>query len=138
MTSKGSEKEEEMRKLDELLPRREPPRKEELDDIVPDRPVFPVNRDMHRAWLNSLALQDAGITQDTPDPWDGRIDRSSNRGAKRIAPRRGSVFLRAPLAAGPAGGARRPSWRRKDIYTPSESRAAVHACIETIGDLQRR
>jgi len=56
------------------------PRKEELDAIVPDRPVFLVNRDMHGAWLNSLALQVAGITRDTPDPWDGRIERDPATG----------------------------------------------------------
>jgi predicted amidohydrolase YtcJ len=51
------------------------PRKEDLDAIVPDRPVFLFNRDVHGAWVNSRALREAGITDDTPDPADGRIER---------------------------------------------------------------
>lgn len=51
------------------------PRKEDLDAIVPDRPVFLMNRDVHGAWVNSVALQIAGIDRDTPDPPDGRIER---------------------------------------------------------------
>ena len=51
------------------------PHKEELDRVVPDRPVFLMNRDVHGAWVNSRALEIGGITKDTPDPWDGRIER---------------------------------------------------------------
>ena len=51
------------------------PRKEDLDRIVPDRPVFLLNSDHHGAWANSRALAIAGITKDTPDPVDGRIER---------------------------------------------------------------
>jgi len=51
------------------------PRREDLDRIVPDRPAFLTNRDGHGAWVNSKALELAGITADTPDPADGRIER---------------------------------------------------------------
>ncbi|MER3418464.1 MAG: amidohydrolase [Chloroflexota bacterium] len=51
------------------------PRREELDRIVPDRPVYLVNRDVHGAWVNSRALELAGITAATPDPPGGRIER---------------------------------------------------------------
>ena len=33
------------------------PRKEDLDAIVPDRPVFLLNNDVHGAWVNSRALE---------------------------------------------------------------------------------
>ncbi len=56
------------------------PRKEDLDRIVADRPVFLMNRDVHGAWVNSRALELAGITSDTPDPWDGRIERDAMTG----------------------------------------------------------
>lgn len=46
-----------------------------LDAVVGDRPVFLTNRDGHGAWVNSVALQRAGITSDTADPPDGRIER---------------------------------------------------------------
>jgi len=51
------------------------PRREDLDRVVPDRPVFLSNRDHHGAWVNSRALELAGITSRTPDPADGRIER---------------------------------------------------------------
>jgi predicted amidohydrolase YtcJ len=51
------------------------PRREDLDRVVPDRPVIFPNRDGHDAWVNSKALELAGITKDTPDPEDGRIAR---------------------------------------------------------------
>ena len=47
----------------------------ELDAIEPIRPVFLYNRDHHGAWANSAALALAGITADTADPADGRIER---------------------------------------------------------------
>jgi predicted amidohydrolase YtcJ len=51
------------------------PDKERLDAVVPDRPVYLENRDGHTAWVNSRALDVAGITATRPDPADGRIER---------------------------------------------------------------
>jgi predicted amidohydrolase YtcJ len=53
------------------------PTREQLDAIVPDRPAYLVNRDHHGAWANSRALELAGITRDSPDPSDGRIERDA-------------------------------------------------------------
>ena len=53
------------------------PPKELLDDVVPDRPVCLWSRDGHDAWVNSFALKLAGITRDTADPRDGRIERDA-------------------------------------------------------------
>ena len=46
-----------------------------LDAVIPDRPVFLQSRDGHSAWVNSRALELAGVTAGTSDPVDGRIDR---------------------------------------------------------------
>jgi predicted amidohydrolase YtcJ len=51
------------------------PHRRELDELVRDRPALLVNRDFHGAWANSRALELAGITTETPDPRDGRIER---------------------------------------------------------------
>ncbi len=51
------------------------PRKEDLDAIWPERPVFLLNRDVHGAWVNSKALEIAGITANSPDPPHGRVER---------------------------------------------------------------
>jgi len=51
------------------------PRREDLDTAVPDRPAFLPNRDGHSSWVNTRALELAGIDRDTPDPSGGRIER---------------------------------------------------------------
>jgi predicted amidohydrolase YtcJ len=53
------------------------PRAALLDAVIPNRPVFLINRDAHGAWANSRALELAGINRDTPDPRDGRIERDA-------------------------------------------------------------
>ncbi|AOL24372.1 hypothetical protein Ga0102493_11229 [Erythrobacter litoralis] len=50
----------------------------ELDSIVPDRPVWLERADNHANWANSLAMERAGITADTPDPEGGRIIRDES------------------------------------------------------------
>ena len=42
------------------------PRKEWLDEVVPDRPVNLLDQTGHSTWLNSKALELAGIDKDTP------------------------------------------------------------------------
>ncbi|MFB6871966.1 amidohydrolase [Streptomyces sp. NPDC056323] len=54
------------------------PTRQLLDSVVPDRPVYLVNRDHHGAWANTRALELAGIDRDTPDPVDGRIEREGD------------------------------------------------------------
>lgn len=49
----------------------------DLDSVVADRPAFFPNRDGHGAWVNSRALELAGLTKDSPDPADGRIERDA-------------------------------------------------------------
>jgi predicted amidohydrolase YtcJ len=49
-----------------------------LDALVPDRPVFLPNRDHHGAWVNTRALEVAGVDAGTPDPLDGRIERDAD------------------------------------------------------------
>ena len=54
-----------------------------LDRAVPDRPAFVVSSDHHNAWVNSRALELAGIDSSTPDPpdgWIGRDDRGRPTG----------------------------------------------------------
>lgn len=51
------------------------PHKSVLDKILPDRPVFLTGSDGHNAWVNSRALELAGITRDTPNPPQGVIER---------------------------------------------------------------
>ncbi len=52
------------------------PHRSQLDFL--DRPAYLIQRDHHAAWVNSRALELAGITRDTPDPADGRIERDAD------------------------------------------------------------
>ncbi len=86
----------------------------DLDQVVADRPVFLPNRDHHGAWVNSRALEIAGIDEHTPDPPDGRIERDADghpsgtlhEGAtsmvSRHLPRTTGADYRAALLAGQA------------------------------------
>jgi predicted amidohydrolase YtcJ len=47
-------------------------------DEVRNEPVYLDSLDVHAAWLNSAALQAAGIDRRTPDPFGGRIVRDAN------------------------------------------------------------
>jgi predicted amidohydrolase YtcJ len=49
-----------------------------LDAIVADRPVFLVNNSRHQAWVNSIALDTAGVTRATPNPKNGEIVREAS------------------------------------------------------------
>lgn len=50
----------------------------DLDRVVPDRPVYLDDRDGHTSWVNSKALELAGIDASTMDPTDGRIERDAD------------------------------------------------------------
>ncbi|MEZ0164441.1 amidohydrolase [Kineococcus sp. LSe6-4] len=90
------------------------PRREDLDRVVPDRPVLLLNRDHHGAWANSRALELAGVDAGTPDPADGRIERDADgapsgtlhEGAMDLVSRLLPPVTEDDLAAGLAEGQR--------------------------------
>lgn len=49
-----------------------------LDAVVSDRPVWLTRVDGHAAWANTMAMELAGIDQDTEDPVGGQIIRDAN------------------------------------------------------------
>ena len=51
------------------------PKKEFLDKITGNRPAYFLSSDAHTAWVNSKALELAGITKYTKDPPNGTIER---------------------------------------------------------------
>jgi hypothetical protein len=54
------------------------PHRRILDPVVPDRPAFISDRDGHTAWVNTRALELAGITKASSDPPNGSIVRDEN------------------------------------------------------------
>ncbi len=56
------------------------PTKEMLDSVAPDHPVLLRDIDGHSAWANSLAIELAGVTADSPVPPGGEIMVDPNTG----------------------------------------------------------
>ncbi len=46
-----------------------------IDEIVPDRPVYIESFDLHSHWVNTAALKELGIEDETPNPEGGEIVR---------------------------------------------------------------
>ncbi len=53
-----------------------------LDEVVSDRPVVLHAVDHHTVWVNTKALEAAGVNAKTPDPFGGSISRRSDGRAK--------------------------------------------------------
>ena len=60
------------------------PTASELDAISPNNPVYLTAKSLHAAWANTAALNLANITNDTPNPKDGAIQRDAKGQATGI------------------------------------------------------
>jgi predicted amidohydrolase YtcJ len=94
------------------------PDKERLDAVVPDRPVYLENRDGHTAWVNSRALELAGIDASRPDPPDGRIQRVAD-GTPSGALHEGAMRL----VEGLAPPVSQPEWEQAFLSAQDELHA---------------
>ncbi|MFN8434926.1 MAG: amidohydrolase [Anaerolineales bacterium] len=56
----------------------------ELDAVSPNNPVYLTAKSLHAAWANTSALKLANITDETPDPKDGAVQRDANGKATGI------------------------------------------------------
>ncbi|WP_436371522.1 amidohydrolase [Cytobacillus sp. BC1816] len=74
------------------------PKKEDLDAVVSDIPVMLYSIDGHSVWVNSKALEIAGITKDTAVPKGGMIERNPD-GSPRGVLREGAMDLLADVQA---------------------------------------
>lgn len=68
--------------------------REDLDAAAPNHPVHVAHRGGHTAYVNSLAMKIAGVTENTPDPAGGRFDRdpSTKRLTGRVSETADEVF----------------------------------------------
>jgi len=56
------------------------PSKHDLDPVTSQNPVYLRSKDGHAAWVNTLALQKAGLARETPDPPGGQFERDPETG----------------------------------------------------------
>jgi predicted amidohydrolase YtcJ len=89
------------------------PTREDLDKVCPDRPALLSRKDGHSLWVNSKALELAGITDDTPDPFGGQIQRDAKGRATGVLFETAMELVRAAIAP----------------PTPEERRDALRAAI---------
>lgn len=79
------------------------PTKEWIDEAAGDHPVYLPRMDGHSALVNSVALERAGITADSPpDPEGGRIDRDPETGEPTGMLRESAMALVAGLIPEPS------------------------------------
>jgi predicted amidohydrolase YtcJ len=86
------------------------PKRDDLDKLCPDRPAMLVRKDGHSVWVNSRALELAGITDDTPDPFGGQIQRDSAGRATGILLETAIELMRVAIAP-PSAEERRDALR---------------------------
>jgi len=84
----------------------------DLDEAVPDHPVFIEHRGGHTAWVNSAALKFAQVNDKTPDPPGGRYDHDPATG-KLTGHLREQAKVGFPAADSLELHARRSSRRRE-------------------------
>jgi predicted amidohydrolase YtcJ len=95
------------------------PRREDLDAVVPDRPVFLMNTDVHGAWVNSRALEAGAISAGTPDPWDGYFVRDAD-GSPTGMLHEGTAYAFAANVVPPTDAA---AWRASILRAQAELHA---------------
>jgi predicted amidohydrolase YtcJ len=103
-----------------------------LDAVVPDRPAVLTNRDYHGAWVNTRALELAGITAATPDPAGGRIERDEG-GAPMGTLQEQAMHLVLDLAPAPTHADRVAGIRAATAYY---HRLGITACQDALVDAE--
>jgi predicted amidohydrolase YtcJ len=107
------------------------PDRRALDAVVPDRPVFLWAADGHSAWVNSRALELAGLTAASPDPPGGRIERDPSTGEPTGTLRESAADLVARLLPVPSAAAREDALTRAVALA---HRAGITGVLEATAD----
>ncbi len=102
------------------------PNKALLDAVIPDKPAFFSSSDGHTLWANSKAMEAAGITAETPDPANGRIDRDPATGEPVGSFQESAMSLISKLAPPPPEKQRNDAMRYALDYLHSLGITAMH------------
>jgi predicted amidohydrolase YtcJ len=108
------------------------PHKSLLDRVVPDKPAVFFSSDGHTAWVNSLALAAAGITRDTPDPPNGRIDRDPKTGEASGSLQEAAMLQMQALLPAPTAEQRLAAMRYMQTHLHSLGVTAVQVGYASI------
>ncbi|QIB64918.1 amidohydrolase [Kineobactrum salinum] len=125
------------------------PHRELLDRVAPNNPVILTDTSGHSDWVNTMALEQAGISRDTPDPPGGVIERDSNGDPTGVT-RENAQQLIADLVPPPNLAQRKAAvrWSLDTMLaggitsfvsaTTGEAEAEAFAALADDGDLKQR
>lgn len=96
------------------------PNKKLLDEIVPDRPVFLMDHTLHAVWVNSKALEVAGINKETKDVTGGQYMRD-DQGLATGAVKGGPAYFPILLAT--------------NAITPEAMKSSIPSVLEGLTEM---
>ena len=103
----------------------EAPDRAALDAVASGRAVLLHSKDFHSLWVNSIALQRAGVGRHTTDPPGGRIERAANGEPNGIVREHGVRLFESQMPA-PGGDLDRDRLRRAAAGLLAEGVTAIH------------
>jgi predicted amidohydrolase YtcJ len=111
------------------------PTREDLDAVVPDRPVFLTRADGHGGVANTMALALAGIDRDTSPPFGGEILRNAEGEPTGMLIDRAMGLVRQHI---PAGGRpdRKEALRVGGEVAARQGWATVHSIVDDWADVE--
>jgi len=112
---------------DYTLAEGELPTRQDLDAVVPDRPVALTDVDYHTTWINSAAMSALGITAETPVPPGGEIQLDPRSGEPTgILLESAESLVFDAIEAGESVTERREALRRTLAYLTRQGITSIH------------
>jgi predicted amidohydrolase YtcJ len=102
------------------------PTRAQLDAVVSDRPAVMQCYDGHSIWVNSRALQLAGITRDTPDPPNGVIVKDPKTGEPTGHLKESAARLVSKVIPARTDAERRAAIKAASAYANSLGVTSIH------------
>ena len=103
------------------------PRRDWIDAVTPDNPVWVSRLDGHMALANSLALQQAGVDADTPDVAGGEIIRDGDGRPTGILKDNAMVLVQEAIP--------KPTERQLDSYLDAAMQYVAKNGVTTVHDM---
>ena len=104
------------------------PTRQDLDAVCPVHPAALRSVDGHLTWCNTVALEIAGITRDTPDPDGGRIQRDGATGSPTGILAETAAGLVSRHIPQPSAEARRSALQQAILSAARAGLTGIHDC----------
>jgi hypothetical protein len=111
------------------------PTRQQLDALVPDRPVYLTAYDDHTGWANTRALKLAGITRKTKNPPNGTIVKDPRSGEPTGALQENATSLMAAVLPRPTRGDQMDALRRAIAHAHAFGLTSVQDANSSPDDL---